>query len=258
MKALSFAAGLGERMRPLTDATPKPLLQVGGKPLIAWHLEKLAAIGVSDVVINTSWLADQFPAALGDGERWGLSIRYSYEGATPLETGGGMLQALKLLGEAPFIAVNGDIWTDYDFARLPREPRGLTHLVLVDNPAQHPSGDFALLGDGSVADKTPQPASETSSLFFASAGTNPAGGKLTFAGIGVYHPSLFDGWRSVIGDAPGVEQSPPRFKIVPLLRNAMARVLVSGEHHRGRWADVGTPERLAQLDDALNASGPAL
>lgn len=248
MKALIFAAGLGERMRPLTDATPKPLLSVGGKPLIAWHLEKLAAIGVRDVVVNTSWLADQFPAALGDGERWGLSIRYSYEGGTPLETGGGMLHALKLLGEAPFIAVNGDIWTDYDFARLPREPRGLTHLVLVDNPAQHPGGDFALLRDGAVADKAPQAASNMSSLFFTSAGANPAGGKLTFAGIGVYHPSLFDGWRSVIGDAPGVEQSPPRFKIVPLLRNAMARGLVSGEHHRGRWADVGTPERLETLD----------
>lgn len=251
MKALIFAAGLGERMRPLTDATPKPLLPVGGKPLIAWHLEKLAAIGVREVVINTSWLADQFPAALGDGERWGLSIRYSYEGETPLETGGGMLHALKLLGEAPFIAVNGDIWTDYDFARLPHEPRGRSHLVLVDNPAQHPNGDFALLRDGAIADQAPQSVGKASSLFFAAPATNP---KLTFAGIGVYRPSLFDGWRGVIGDAPGVELSPPRFRIVPLLRDAMARGLVSGEHHRGRWTDVGTPERLAQLDASLMES----
>ena len=118
-RALIFAAGKGERMRPLTDATPKPLLQVGGKPLIEWHLEKLAALGVRDVVINIAWLADRFAPALGDGSRWGLRLHYSHEGDEPLETGGGMLHALRLLGDAPFIAVNGDIWTDYDFARLP-------------------------------------------------------------------------------------------------------------------------------------------
>ncbi|HVR81329.1 MAG TPA: sugar phosphate nucleotidyltransferase, partial [Luteimonas sp.] len=142
MKALILAAGLGERMRPLTNATPKPLLVAGNKPLIVWHLEKLAALGVRDVVINTSWLAGQFPQTLGDGARWGLRLHYSYEGPTPLETGGGMWNALALLGDAPFVAVNGDIWTDYDFARLPHEPDGNAHLVLVDNPPQHPHGDF--------------------------------------------------------------------------------------------------------------------
>ncbi|HVI58306.1 MAG TPA: nucleotidyltransferase family protein [Luteimonas sp.] len=231
MKALVFAAGLGERMRPLTDATPKPLLPAGGKPLIAWHLDRLAAIGVREVVVNTSWLADQFPRTLGNGGHWGLRLDYSYEGARPLETGGGMLHALALLGDAPFIAVNGDTWTDHDFARLPREPAGDAHLVLVDNPAHHPRGDFALGDDGLVAD-TGEP-------------------RLTFAGIGVYRASLFDGWREVVGDVAGAGEDPPRFKLVPLLRAAMARGRVTGEHHRGRWTDVGTPERLAQLDAAL-------
>src|SRR5699024_4424193 len=141
MRALVFAAGLGKRMRPLTAHTPKPLLVAGGKPLVAWHLEKLAALGVREVVINTSWLAGRFPEVLGDGSRWGLRLHFAYEGTTPLETGGGMLHALELLagdGDAPFLAVNGDIWTDHDFARLPREPDGLAHLVLVDNPAHHP------------------------------------------------------------------------------------------------------------------------
>jgi MurNAc alpha-1-phosphate uridylyltransferase len=236
MKALVFAAGLGERMRPLTDATPKPLLRAGDKPLVAWHLEKLAAIGVREVVVNTSWLADRFPAELGDGDRWGLRIRYSYEGPTPLETGGGMLRALPLLGDAPFIAVNGDVWTDFDFARLPREPAGDAHLVLVDNPAHHTRGDFALQADGSVAD-----AGEP---------------RLTFSGIGVYRTSLLDGWRDTIGDAAGVDEDPPRFRLAPLLRAAMARDRVTGEHHRGRWTDVGTPERLAQLDAGLQLRAP--
>ena len=234
MKALILAAGLGERMRPLTDSTPKPLLAVAGKPLIAWHLEKLAALGVRDVVINTSWLADQFPQRLGDGSRWDLRLHYSYEGAAPLETGGGMCNALPLLGDGPFIAVNGDIWTDYDFARLPREPGGDAHLVLVDNPPQHPRGDFALLADGRVA--------------------ADGESRLTFAGIGIYRHALFDRWRDIIGNAPGVDESPPRFKLAPLLRAAMARGAVSGEQHRGRWTDVGTPARLAQLDAELTRS----
>src|SRR5690606_15390162 len=170
MKALVFAAGLGERMRPLTLHTPKPLLEAGGKPLLAWHLEKLATLGVREVVVNTSWLANRFPEVLGDGSRWGLRLHYSYEGAEPLETGGGMLHALPLLGDGPFIAVNGDIWTDYDFARLPSEPRGDAHLVLVDNPAHNPGGDFMLAHDGSVH------------------GEGPA--KLTFSGLGVYRPTL--------------------------------------------------------------------
>jgi MurNAc alpha-1-phosphate uridylyltransferase len=235
LKALVLAAGLGERMRPLTLHTPKPLLEAGGKPLIAWHLEKLAAIGVRDVVVNTSWLAEAFPRALGDGARWGLRLHYSHEGGTPLETGGGIHHALPLLGDAPFIAVNGDIWTDFDFAALPREPAGEAHLVLVDNPPQHPAGDFVLDGT-SVRDAEDAP-------------------RLTFAGIGVYRPGLFDDWRAVIGDAPGADAEPPRFKLAPLLRAAMRRSMAHGQHHRGRWTDVGTPGRLAQLDAELATRG---
>ena len=232
MKALVLAAGLGERMRPLTLGTPKPLLVAGGKPLIAWHLERLAAAGVRDVVVNTSWLAEQFPRVLGDGSRWGLRLHYSYEGDTPLETGGGMLHALRLLGDAPFLAVNGDTWCDFDFATLPRDPEGDAHLVLVDNPPQHPAGDFILGGDA-VRDADD-------------------GERLTFSGIGVYRPALFDDWRGVIGSAPGVDEDPPRFKLAPLLRAAMRRDRVTGEHHRGRWTDVGTPQRLQQLDAELS------
>ncbi|GIX38288.1 MAG: hypothetical protein KatS3mg127_1527 [Silanimonas sp.] len=148
MRALVFAAGKGERMRPLTDTLPKPLLPVGGKPLIAWHLEKLAALGVREVVINTSWLAHRFAPALGDGAAWGLRLHYVYEGPEPLETGGGMLNALPWLGSAPFLAIAGDVFTDFDFARLPREPRGLAHLVMVENPPHHPQGDFRLDHEG--------------------------------------------------------------------------------------------------------------
>ena len=237
MKALIFAAGLGERMRPLTDSTPKPLLRVGGKRLIEWHLEKLAALGVNEVVVNTSWLANQFPQALGDGSRWGLKIHYAYEGSTPLETGGGMHNALQWLGNTPFIAVNGDIWCDADFAALPCEPAGEAHLLLVDNPAHNPRGDFALGIDGRVHSDGEQ--------------------RLTFSGIGVYRGSLFDDWRPIIGDVAGSELTPPRFKVAPLLRAAMARGVVTGAHHRGRWTDVGTPERLQMLDDALRAEAQA-
>jgi MurNAc alpha-1-phosphate uridylyltransferase len=231
--ALIFAAGLGERMRPLTNRTPKPLLPVGGKPLIVWHLEKLAAADVRYVVINTSHLAEQFPPALGDGSRWGLRIRYAYEGPTPLETGGGMLNALPLLGPEPFIAVNGDIWTDIDFAALPSEPSGLAHLMMVDNPAQHPDGDFVLDGDGAIhGDGTP---------------------KLTFSGVGVYRPELLESWRHVIGHTDGADDVPPRFRLVPLLREAMRRGLVGGAHHQGAWTDVGTPDRLDALNHALQS-----
>lgn len=230
MKALIFAAGLGERMRPLTDTTPKPLLQVGGKRLIEWHLEKLAACGIDDVVINTSWLATQFPEVLGDGARWGLRIRYSHEGATPLETGGGMLHALPLLGDEPFLLVNGDVWTDLDFATLPREPEGLAHLVMVDCPPQATQGDFALDADGHVRSDGPQ--------------------RLTYAGIGVYRPQLMDGWREHSRDA-GADDNPPRFRLAPILRAHMADGRIHGRHHRGRWTDVGTPERLARLDAEL-------
>ena len=233
MKALVFAAGRGERMRPLTDATPKPLLRAGGKPLIAWHLERLAAIGVRDVVVNTSWLAGQFPEVLGDGAQWGLRIRYSFEGDAPLETGGGMLNALPLLGgDEPFFLVNGDVWTDFDFARLPREPAGLAHLVMVDPPAHAPRGDFALDAQGLLHAEGPL--------------------RLTYSGIGVYRPQLLDGWRDGVGAAPEAGDK-PRFALAPILRAHMAEGAIAGEHHRGGWTDVGTPERLAQLDAQLRA-----
>lgn len=221
MKALIFAAGKGERMRPLTLHTPKPLLPVAGKPLIEWHLEKLAACGVREVVINTSWLAECFAPALGDGSRWGLQLHFSHEGSEPLETGGGMLHALPWLGNAPFVLVNGDIWTDYDFARLPREPAGLAHLVLVDPPEFAPDGDFCLTQNGRLS--------------------NAQGQRLTYAGLGVYRPEILQGWQPLA----------PRFKLAPILTAHIAQGQITGEHHRGRWTDVGTPQRLTELDAAL-------
>ena len=226
--ALIFAAGLGERMRPLTEHTPKPLLQVGGKPLIVWHLEKLAAIGVNYVAINTSHLAEQFPETLGDGSRWGLRIRYVYEGPVPLETGGGLLNALPLLGPEPVLAISGDVWCDADLAALPSAPQGLGHLLMVTNPAHHPGGDFQLDAQGLL-----HPGGEP---------------RLTYSGIGVFRRELLDDWRATAGDASGAAEQPPRFKLRPLLEAAMARGALGGSLHRGRWADVGTPERLAQLD----------
>lgn len=228
MRALIFAAGFGERMRPLTEHTPKPLLDVRGKPLIVHHLERLAGCGIRYVVINTSHLADQFPARLGDGARWGLRIRYAYEGGTPLETGGGMLHALPLVGDEPFLAINGDIHTDIDFSLLPAEPDGLAHLVLVDNPTHHPQGDFGLLEGGRLGIETP---------------------RLTFAGIGVYRPELLHDWRQVIGNAPGADCKPPRFKLAPILKDAISRGDISGQYHDGSWTDVGTPGRLAELNE---------
>jgi MurNAc alpha-1-phosphate uridylyltransferase len=218
MRALILAAGRGERMRPLTATTPKPLLAVGGKRLIEWHLANLARAGVRDVVINTSHLAEQFPAALGDGSRWNLHIAYSYEGPEPLETGGGMLRAIPLLGGAPFIAVNGDIWSNFDFSTLPQDPSTLAHLVLVDNPAHHPRGDFAL-EHGMVLDEP----------------------RLTFAGIGVYRPELLHG------------HDPGRFPLAPILRAAIRANRVGGEHFSGDWCDIGTPERLAEVDSHLSS-----
>lgn len=230
MRALIFAAGKGERMRPLTERVPKPLLTVAGKPLIEWHLEKLAAQGVTDVVINTSWLAGSFEPVLGDGARWKLRLHYSFEGPEPLETGGGMLLACRVLGDRPFLAVNGDIWTDFDFARLPTQPAGLAHLVMVANPPQHPHGDFSLDEAGLL---------------------HLHGDRLTYSGIGVYRPEILQDWRATIGAVPGADRDPPRFKLAPLLQAAISRQKVSGEFHDGLWTDVGTPERLAQLDRSL-------
>ncbi|MDP9529659.1 N-acetylmuramate alpha-1-phosphate uridylyltransferase MurU [Pseudomonas protegens] len=223
MKAMILAAGKGERMRPLTLTTPKPLLPVAGVPLIEYHLRALAQAGFRDIVINHAWLGQQIEDALGDGQRWGLNIRYSAEGE-PLETAGGIFQALPLLGEQPFLVVNGDIWTDYDFATLRRPLTGLAHLVMVDNPAHHPSGGDFCLEDGRLHDARPGV---------------PA---LTFSGISVLHPDLFQG--CVAGPS----------KLAPLLRAAMARDQVSGEHMQGQWIDVGTVERLAQVERLLQAS----
>ncbi len=213
--AMIFAAGRGERMRPLSDATPKPLLNVGGKLLIEHHLEKLAAIGVRDVVVNTSHLAEQFPAALGDGARWGVRIRYSYEGEKPLETGGGIKRALPLLGDAPFIGVSADIVSDYDYAKLPSEPRGLAHLVMVPNPAFHPRGDFFL--DGSRLNE------------------EGVGERLTFANIAVYRPEMI------------ASEGATYFKLLPLYQRAMRNGKLSGERFDGSWANIGTPEQLREL-----------
>lgn len=238
MKALIFAAGRGERMRPLTLHTPKPLLDIGGRTLIGHHLERLAAAGVTDVVINTSWLAECFAPALGDGARWGLRIVYSYEGAEPLETGGGMLNALPLLGNAPFLLVNGDVWTDLDLSTLPRAPDGLAHLVMIDNPSHNPRGDFVLRDDGRLDGD------------IALTTKPPEIARLTYAGIGVFRPELFEDWQHVLrGEGAGIPQhgSVPRFRLAPLLREAMRRGQVTGEHFRGTWIDVGTAERLAQV-----------
>ncbi len=232
MKAIIFSAGKGERMRPLTLHTPKPLLVAGGKPLIVWHLERVAAAGIDDVVINTSWLGDQFEPALGDGSRWGLKLHYIDEGPVPLETGGGILNALPVLGDQPFLVVNGDVWTDVDFASLPQQPHGDAHLVLVDNPVQHPRGDFILHADGQVSH-------------------DGDAARLTYAGVGIYRPAIIEGWREVIGDTEGAAAAPPQFGLAPLMRHAMSRGRVSGQHHTGQWTDVGTPERLEALDQAL-------
>jgi len=213
--ALILAAGRGERMRPLTDATPKPLLEVNGKPLIVHHIEKLAAADVRYIAINISHLAEQFPDTLGDGSRWGVRLRYSYEGPQPLETGGGMLKALPLLGPEPFIVVSADIVSDIDYAALPREPEGLAHLVMVPNPDFHPQGDFALR-DGRLYED---------------------GERLTFGNVGVYRRELVEG------------ETPGAFKLAPLYRRAMAAGKLTGERFDGFWRNVGTPAQL----DALRA-----
>jgi MurNAc alpha-1-phosphate uridylyltransferase len=226
MKAMILAAGRGERMRPLTDHTPKPLLPVGGKPLIVWHLERLAAAGFREVVINHAHLGAQIEAALGEGARWGLSIRYSPEPEGALETAGGIAHALPLLGDAPFLVINGDIFCDWNPVSASLSAKAWAHLVMVPNPEQHPQGDFVLTGAKVATDDRSAPSA-----------------KRTFSGIGLYRPELFE----------GIEPGRPA-KLAPLLRQAMTHGRVSGELHTGRWIDVGTPQRLADLDALLQAS----
>lgn len=222
MKAMILAAGRGERLRPLTDSVPKPLVRVDGKPLIVYHIERLAKAGISEVVINHAWLGDKLVQALGDGSRWGINILYSAE-SSALETGGGIKQALPLLGNRPFLVINGDIFIDDlpDFSELDTTERlngKLAHLWLVDNPEQHPKGDFPLR-DGLVAADILE--------------DEP---RLTFSGMGIYHPSLFD-------------NTPDNgFPLAPLLRGKMALRAVSGSHFPGFWCDVGTKERLDKLE----------
>ena len=214
-----LAAGRGKRMRPLTDHTPKPLLPVAGKPLIVWLLESLATAGIRDVIINHAWLGEQIPAALGDGSGFGMRIRYSPEGAEGLETGGGIHRALPLLGDAPFLVVNGDIWADIDYARLDIGAGDLAHLVLVENPPHNAEGDFALDDAGRVR----------------TAGER----RLTYSGVGVFRPGLFSNCM------PGC------FPLAPLLRAAADAGRVGGCRHDGAWEDVGTPARLQALDQRM-------
>ncbi len=216
--AMILAAGRGERMRPLTDDSPKPLLRAGGRPLIAWHLERLAEAGFSQVVINLGWKGEQIREYLGDGRDFGVRIRYSPEGWPALDTGGGIHNALPLLGEAPFVVLNADVWTDFPLAELRLEADAMARLVVVDNPEHNPKGDFLLRGDRLV----------------------PADGEaVTFTGIGLYRPRLF------------ASLEPGRFPLAPVLRRAIAEDRVCGIRHHGVWIDVGTPERLEQLDQRL-------
>ncbi|OUC65825.1 N-acetylmuramate alpha-1-phosphate uridylyltransferase MurU [Acinetobacter seifertii] len=220
MKAMILAAGLGNRMRPLTLYTPKPLLEVGGKPLIVWHIEKLKKTGVTEIVINSAWLADKLISSLGDGSQFGVDIRWTRE-EEGLETAGGIINALPLLGTDPFILVNGDVWTTMDFEAL-RDIKlndDLAHLVLVDNPKQHPEGDFTLFDGRAFAFDQ-----------------DVKGENLTFSGVSVIHPKLFDGLE------------PGKRPLAPLLKQSMQNQKVSAEKLKGAWVDVGTPERLMELD----------
>lgn len=229
MKAMILAAGLGTRMRPLTDHTPKPLLEVGGKPLIVWHVDNLVRAGFTDIVINTAWLGEKLEAALGDGRALGAHIRWSHEGE-PLETAGGLVRALPLLGSDPFLVVNGDIWLRYDFTALRTSfahMQKLAHLVLVANPAHNPQGDFALKGRV-FAGVECRVQSEGEPRF-------------TFSGLSVMSPRLF------------AELPQGKRALAPLLRAAMADDLVSGEYFAGPWVDVGTPARLAELDQQIRS-----
>jgi len=220
MKAMILAAGRGERLRPLTDTTPKPLIQVGGQCLIEYHLHALKQAGIADVVINLAWLGDQIESLLGDGSHYGVNIVYSYETGQALETGGGIFKALDLLADETFIVTNADIWTDYDYQNLPLKIDGLAHLVMVDNPQQHPKGDFSL-EKGLLHDTDTQ--------------------RKTFSGVGVYSANLFKDIKQTI------------FPLAPLLREAMQKDQVTGEYYQGKWFDIGTVERLELLDASLKS-----
>lgn len=225
MKAMILAAGLGQRMRPLTDTLPKPLLPVAGKPLLQYHLEALRQSGVQEVVINLAYLGEKIRAFVGDGHDFGLQVVYSEE-PEPLETGGGLMRALPLLGEAPFLLVNGDVWTDYPLTRLQQHAfvdGELGHLVLVPNPDFHPEGDFALSASGLLVNDRHCP-------------------RFTFAGISLLHPRL-------IRDYP---QQREKFPLGEVLRAAVGKGQLSGEVFAGRWSDVGTPARLQALTETLS------
>lgn len=224
MKAMILAAGRGERLRPLTDRTPKPLLLAGGRPLIVHLLEALVSAGFQRIVINLAHLGDQIRDVLGDGRDLGAHIEYSDEGESALETAGGIRNALPLLGSAPFLVVNGDIATDYDFSRLPRTLPQTAHLVLAFNPPHHPRGDFALKGERVILPEAGAPS-------------------FTFTGIGIYRPELF------------AALPPGRTPLAPLLRAAIASGMVTGEVYRGFWLDVGTRERLDTYDRWLRERG---
>ncbi len=225
MKAMILAAGLGQRMRPLTDNLPKPLLPLAGKPLLVYHLEALSAAGIREVVINLAYLGDKIRDAIGDGSHFGLQVTYSPE-PEPLETGGGLLRALPLLGNEPFLLLNGDVWSDWQPSAWAGRPLGenrLGHLLLVPNPVFHPDGDFALEADGILR-------TEGSSRY-------------TFAGISLLHPRL-------IADYPHKRE---RFPLVEAFRAVIAAGRLTGEVHEGCWSDVGTPQRLAELEQRLRS-----
>lgn len=225
MKAMILAAGRGERMRPLTDHCPKPMLFAGGKPLIVWHIERLVRAGLREIVINHAHLGHMLEERLGDGSEWGASIRFSPEDEA-LETAGGIATALPLLGDSPFLVVNGDVYCEMDFATfcaraIARITQGrMAHLALVDNPPHHAEGDFVLDASGLIL--------------------RDGGARFTFSGVGVYRPELFAGLEAGV-----------KAKLAPLLFSAIDAGRLSGEHFQGRWEDVGTPQRLAALDDEL-------
>ena len=218
MRAMILAAGRGERLRPLTDSTPKPLLKAGGRPLITYHLEKLALAGFREVVVNLAHLGKRIRDTLGDGSAWGLNVQYSPEPEGALDTGGGIQQALPQLGDSPFAVINGDVYTHYPLARLRAIKCDHAHLVLVPNPEHNPAGDFALQGGYVLSQGQP---------------------RYTFSGIAVYHPRFFAGTRA------------GRFSVVPMLRSAAAGRQVTAELYRGAWHDIGTIQRLEKLELTL-------